>query len=113
MNDPIERQEEIDVVKHAWAKGLEPTQYLEELPSAQPNLTEEDIRLLKKLRTHHNGTYAKAIDHVMVRASAQPEIIRCEDCNKCQIDIVYHEYWCDGKKVSADHFCGYAERKKT
>ena len=36
MADLIERQEAIGVVKHAWAKGLEPTQYLEELPSVQP-----------------------------------------------------------------------------
>lgn len=35
MKDLIERQEAIGVVKHAWAKGLEPTQYLEELPSAE------------------------------------------------------------------------------
>lgn len=43
--------------------------------------------------------------------SAQPEIIRCEDCANCQIDDVYHDYWCDGKKVWKDHFCGYAERR--
>jgi len=36
MDDLIKRQAAIDAVKHAWAKGLEPTQYLEELPSAQP-----------------------------------------------------------------------------
>ena len=36
MSDLISRQAAVDVVKHAWAKGLEPTQYLEELPSAQP-----------------------------------------------------------------------------
>lgn len=39
MSDLISRQDAIDVVKHAWAKGLEPTQYIEELPSAQPDLT--------------------------------------------------------------------------
>lgn len=33
-NDLINRQAAIDAVRHAWAKGLEPTQYLEELPSA-------------------------------------------------------------------------------
>lgn len=40
MDDLISRQAAIDTVRHAWAKGLEPTQYLEELPSAQP----ENIR---------------------------------------------------------------------
>ena len=43
--------------------------------------------------------------------SAQPEIIRCRDCKKCQIDSIYHDYWCDGRKVWKDHYCGYAERR--
>ena len=43
--------------------------------------------------------------------SAQPEIIRCRDCQKCQIDSIYHDYWCDGRKVWRDHYCGYAERR--
>ena len=34
----ISRQAAIDALRHAWAKGLEPTQFLEELPSAQPEL---------------------------------------------------------------------------
>ena len=37
-NDTIYRQDAIDAVKHAWAKGLEPTQYIEDLPSAQPEI---------------------------------------------------------------------------
>ena len=37
MNDDlISRQAAIEVVSHAWAKGLEPTQFIEELPSAEP-----------------------------------------------------------------------------
>lgn len=43
--------------------------------------------------------------------SAQPEIIHCGDCKKCQIDSVFHDYWCDGRKVWKDHYCGYAERR--
>ena len=34
--DAISRQAAIDAVKHAWAKGLEPTQFLEELPPVSP-----------------------------------------------------------------------------
>lgn len=34
MDDYVERQAAIDAVKHAWAKGLEPTQYIEEIPAA-------------------------------------------------------------------------------
>ena len=45
-NDTISRQAAIDAVRHAWAKGLEPSQYIEELPSAQPKRTE------KRTETH-------------------------------------------------------------
>lgn len=38
-------------------------------------------------------------------------VIRCKDCARCSIDTVYHDYWCDGKKVWKDHYCGYAERR--
>jgi hypothetical protein len=31
--DLISRKEAIDAVKHAWAKGLEPSQYIEIIPS--------------------------------------------------------------------------------
>lgn len=36
MDDLISRQAAIDAVKHAWAKGLEPSQYIEALPPAEP-----------------------------------------------------------------------------
>jgi len=49
MSDLISRQAAIDAVRHAWAKGLEPTQFLEELPSAQPEqrYTEEELRVFQ------------------------------------------------------------------
>ena len=50
------------------------------LPSAQSELTEKEWQQVKKLRSFHNGTYAKVLDKLMVCASAQPEIIRCRDC---------------------------------
>lgn len=34
MGDYIEKQEAIDAAKHAWAKGLEPTQYIEQILAA-------------------------------------------------------------------------------
>lgn len=44
--DLISRQDAIDAARHAWAKGLEPTQFLEELPSAQPEpLTDKEQRI--------------------------------------------------------------------
>ena len=34
MTDYIELSAAIEVTKHAWAKGLEPSQYIEDLPVA-------------------------------------------------------------------------------
>lgn len=49
--------------------------------------------------------------NMAIEALQQPEIVRCEDCKKCQIEILCNDYWCDGKKVWKDHYCGYAERR--
>ena len=34
MDEYIEREAAIEAAKHAWAKGLEPSQYIEIIPSA-------------------------------------------------------------------------------
>ena len=34
MNEYIDRQSVVEAVRHAWAKGLEPTQYIEIIPAA-------------------------------------------------------------------------------
>lgn len=34
MGECIERSAAIEAAKHAWAKGLEPSQYIEDLPAA-------------------------------------------------------------------------------
>ena len=34
MSECIDRQAAIEAAKHAWAKGLEPTQYIEMIPAA-------------------------------------------------------------------------------
>ena len=57
---------------------------------------------------HYPCGEVEALKHL---PSAQPEIIRCEECSRCQIDTIYHDYWCDGKKVCKEHYCGYAERR--
>ena len=52
-NSLIKRQDAIDACKHAWAKGLEPSQYIELIPSAQPELIEKEayIRGFEQGRT--------------------------------------------------------------
>ena len=49
MSDLISRQAAINAVKHAWAKGLEPTQYIEDLPPAQPTLYGYNIEQLERI----------------------------------------------------------------
>lgn len=34
MAEYIEREDAIEAVRHAWAKGLEPSQYVEIIPAA-------------------------------------------------------------------------------
>ena len=55
---------------------------LESLPSAQPKLTDNDMKLIKQLRSYHNGSYAKVIDKLLAIASVQSEIVRCKDCKR-------------------------------
>lgn len=43
--------------------------------------------------------------------SAQPEIIRCRDCIHAIEDALCGGYWCKGKAVTSNHYCGYAERR--
>lgn len=77
MDDLISRQAAIDAIESVPDSNWTSKRYSNEirkLPSAQPDLTEEDMRLLKRLRTYHSGTYAKAIDHVIEKASAQHEL---------------------------------------
>ena len=103
MNDLISRQKAIDAINTwdkfgvdersriaRWHEGLEPYVHLRDvltaivnLPSAQPEritLTEEEQRMYKKLRTFHNGSYAKLLDKLF--ASAQPEV-NCQKCIFC------------------------------
>ena len=45
---------------------------IEALPSAQPELSAEDRQLIKKLRSYHNGSYAKVIDRLVASAQQKP-----------------------------------------
>ena len=92
--DMIYRQDAIDAAKHAWAKGLEPSQYIEELPSAQPVVKDIDVpstdtisrqAAIDALRTCYdtetismdNGdeyiNYGDAVGEIEHLPSAQPE----------------------------------------
>ncbi|MBO7726930.1 MAG: hypothetical protein J6S50_00605 [Oscillospiraceae bacterium] len=122
--DTIYRQAAIDAVERAktvrsedgeiYCAKVNAQMNIHLLPSAhaQLELSEEDRRLLKKLRSFHNGSYAKVIDRLM---SAQPEIIHCNDCQHSVYDAMFGDRYChyNGKAeiVPDDHYCGYAERR--
>ena len=90
----------------AWALG--------KMPSAQPErleLSEEDMRLFKKLRSFHAGSYAKLLDRIMAKASAQPEIIRCKDCKHRPDEVWFGCPMASSSKWNLDGFCSFAERR--
>ena len=80
------------------------------LPSAQPELTDEEKRLIKKLRSYHNGSYAKVIDKLLAVASAQPEtahkvkgkvkagVTLWYSCDHCERPVDRYDAYC--------HCCG-------
>ena len=65
--DLISRQAAIDAAKHAWAKGLEPSQYIEIIPPAQPEPSipiswiEKEIDWLKNIDNEFSNITAMNI----------------------------------------------------
>ena len=76
MSDLIDRQEAISVVSFAMADSPSITredwnaiiEAVQCIPSASPDLSEEDMRLIKKLRSFHNGSYAVVLDKLITSA---------------------------------------------
>ena len=50
MDEYIKREEAIEVVKHAWAKGLEPSQYIEMIPAV------DAVPVVRCRECKHRGT---------------------------------------------------------
>lgn len=130
--DVISRQAAIDAVEHITSSmsvcvntdechGMKRMQRqavieLANLPSAQPELSAEDRQLIKKLRSYHNGSYARVIDKLI--ASAQSEIIRCGQCRYAKVaDAEDNQdgYTCQFHQGSiwfSGSFCSWAERRE-
>lgn len=89
--DLIDRQKAIDAVAHITS-------------TMSVCLNKYECNGMKRMQN-------QAVIELAEMPSAQPEIIHCEDCVKCEIDIIYHDYWCNGQKVWKTHYCGYAERR--
>ena len=92
MSDLISRQAAIDAVYKCtdifinnlpvMVDKADAYKALAELPPAQPEritLTEEERRMYKKLRTFHNGSYAKLLDKLFVSAQPEPQWIPCSE----------------------------------
>ena len=127
MSDLIDRQAAIELIErmkpyHQNADDI--AEMIANMPSAQTErLTDDDFetirihlsafkeKLCNQRRWGEAEEYEQLIARFMAFASVQQEIVRCKDCTKCQIDTVFHDYWCDGRKVWKNHYCGYAERR--
>ena len=67
---------------------------IETVPPVQPDLSDDDMRMIKKLRSFHSGAYAKVIDKLIAKASAQPEKkwIPCSERKKMKL-LIRLERW--------------------
>ena len=78
MAEYIERSAAIEAAKHAWAKGLEPSQYIEALPAA-------DVAQVVRGRWEHLGGdewCCSACGFVITTEGSwdKPTKKYCEDC---------------------------------
>lgn len=70
MADYISREAAIECAKHAYAKGLEPAQYIEEIPAADV----EPVR------------HGRWVEH---KPGEQHRLNACIECSKCNIWFWY------------------------
>jgi len=78
MYDLISRKAAQKALMDYWGKYTMPVMpgmqgelccsVISSIPSAVPDLTEEDWKLIRQLRSYHNGTYAKALDKLIAFA---------------------------------------------
>lgn len=82
---------------------------IDALPSAQPERTrfaDKDHVWIDGKQYISLQMFQKAVKE------SQPDIIRCRDCSKCQYDTLFDKYWCKGREVREDFYCGDAVRKE-
>lgn len=81
MTEYIELSAAIEAAKHAWAKGLEPSQYIEALPAA-------DVAPV----VHARWIHSRYED-----CSEQFELVKCSQCN--------HEAYAMAFYVRGGNYC--------
>lgn len=101
----VERHKQVQSV---WKLLDKKQKELYVLPSAQPERTrfaDEDHVWIDGKQYISLQRFQQAVKE------AQPDIIRCRDCVKCQYDTLFDKYWCKGREVREDFYCGDAERR--
>ena len=84
MDEYIKREEAIEAAKHAWAKGLEPSQYLEIIPAA-------DVAPVR----HGRWVHTHLASHWLGK----------DECSEC----TYHKK--DRSDLSHNNYCPYCGAK--
>jgi hypothetical protein len=119
--DVIYREDAIDAAKHAWAKGLEPTQYIEIVPSAQTKsdkdivYKEDVLKLIRMMPPEEGITRAlliQSVEQLQVAEFMNEEIIYCPACKYSKGP--YHNVRCTKYygMGGPDDYCSMAERKE-
>lgn len=95
MDEYIELSAAIEAAKHAWAKGLDPSQYIESLPAA-------DVAPVVRCKECEHAERYERIDGTAGYYCGHP-----------QNTFTYGERWDRVFKPvkEADDFCSYGERK--
>lgn len=117
MDDLISRQAAIDALKRdealVRAFGYQHAiDAIQELPSAQPEITQNDIELYCKQRCLTVITNELFCE--MKTRWAQPEIVRCKDCKHntlCFSDVAMTNRMQTSTVYEHIDFCSYGERK--
>lgn len=113
MKDLIERQAAIDEITEYGDSAIvyisvgEIKRRLEQLPSAQHEITEEEVK------EYCHKRCLCIVDSALLKkyASAQPEIIRCKDCKYWESDYGYCSEQ-GAEDLKPDDYCSYAERRE-
>ena len=104
-NDLISRQAAIDAAKHAWAKGLEPSQYIEIIPPAQP---EPHWIPCTERMPHNTGDFYLCTAKLSVDDEYEVELLMLDTANdfdksyfsKCiHNGLVFRESWSGGNEA--------------
>ena len=84
MTEYIEREAAIEAAKHAWAKGIEPSQYMEIIPAADV----EPVKHGRWLPQILNGT--RIWDCSECKTIGSPQWKRCPVCEAKMDEEVDH-----------------------